>query len=71
MGTGILEKQFRIYVEKALKSKGNTGEALLILLEKRLDNVVYKLGFAESRPMARQTISTPPTYLTTQSSMWP
>lgn len=54
---GILEKQFRIYVEKALKSKGNTGEALLILLEKRLDNVVYKLGFADSRPMARQLVS--------------
>ncbi len=54
---GVLEKQFRIYVEKALKSKGNTGEALLILLEKRLDNVVYKLGFAESRPMARQLVS--------------
>ena len=54
---GILEKQFRIYVEKALKSKGNTGEALLSLLERRLDNVVYKLGFAESRPMARQLVS--------------
>lgn len=54
---GVLEKQFRIYVEKALKSKGNTGEALLILLEKRLDNVVYKLGFADSRPMARQLVS--------------
>lgn len=54
---GILEKQFRIYVEKALKAKGNTGEALLILLEKRLDNTVYKLGFAESRPMARQLVS--------------
>lgn len=54
---GILEKQFGIYVEKALKSKGNTGEALLVLLEKRLDNVVYRLGFAESRPMARQIVS--------------
>ena len=54
---GILEKQFRIYVEKALKSKGNTGEALLVLLEKRLDNVVYKLGFATTRPMARQLVS--------------
>lgn len=54
---GIFEKQFRIYVEKALKSKGNTGEALLALLERRLDNVVYKLGFAESRPMARQLVS--------------
>ena len=54
---GLLEKQFRIYVEKALKSKGNTGEALLILLEKRLDNVVYRLGFATTRPMARQLVS--------------
>lgn len=54
---GLLEKQFRILVEKALKSKGNTGEALLALLERRLDNVVYKLGFAESRPMARQLVS--------------
>jgi len=54
---GLLEKQFRIYVEKALKSKGNTGEALLVLLEKRLDNVVYKLGFATTRPMARQLVS--------------
>lgn len=54
---GILEKQFKIYVEKALKSKGNTGEALLILLEKRLDNVIYKLGFAQTRPMARQLVS--------------
>lgn len=54
---GILEKQFRIYIEKALKSKSNTGETLLSLLERRLDNVVYKLGFAESRPMARQLVS--------------
>ena len=54
---GILEKQFRIYVKKALKSKGNTGEALLVSLEKRLDNVVYKLGFSDSRPMARQLVS--------------
>lgn len=54
---GVLEKQFRIYVEKALKSSGNTGEALLVLLEKRLDNVVYRLGFAVNRPMARQMVS--------------
>lgn len=54
---GLLERQFRILVEKALKSKGNTGEALLSLLERRLDNVVYRLGFAESRPMARQLVS--------------
>jgi len=56
-GRQLREKQFRIYVEKALKSKGNTGEALLILLEKRLDNVVYRLGFATTRPMARQLVS--------------
>ena len=54
---GIMESQFRIYVGKALKSKGNTGEALLVLLEKRLDNVVNRLGFAPSRPMARQVVS--------------
>jgi len=54
---GVLEKQFRIYVDKALKSTGNTGEALLVLLEKRLDNVVYRLGFAVNRPMARQMVS--------------
>lgn len=54
---GLMEKQFKLLVEKALKSKGNTGEALLSLLERRLDNVVYKLGFAESRPMARQLVS--------------
>jgi small subunit ribosomal protein S4 len=54
---GILEKQFKKYVEKALKSKGNTGEALLVLLEKRLDNVIYKLGFSTTRPMSRQLVS--------------
>lgn len=54
---GVLEKQFRLYVEKAFKNKGNTGESLLILLEKRLDNVVYRLGFAKTRQMARQLVS--------------
>lgn len=54
---GILEKQFANYVEKALKSKGNTGEALITLLERRLDNSVYRLGFAPSRPSARQLVS--------------
>ena len=54
---GLLEKQFRKYVGKALKSKGNTGEALLSLLEKRLDNVVYRLGFAPTRAAARQLVS--------------
>jgi small subunit ribosomal protein S4 len=54
---GIMEAQFRKYVTEAFKSKGNTGEALLINLEKRLDNVIYRLGFAPSRPSARQLVS--------------
>ncbi|MCX6704550.1 MAG: 30S ribosomal protein S4 [Candidatus Woesebacteria bacterium] len=54
---GILEKQFRRYVEEAFRAKGNTGEAILISLEKRLDNVIYRLGFAPSRPAARQLVS--------------
>lgn len=54
---GILEKQFRKYVNEALKTKGNTGETLLTILERRLDNVVYRLGFAPSRPAARQLVS--------------
>ena len=54
---GVLEKQFRRYVGEALKSKGNTGEALLISLERRLDNTVYRLGLTPSRPAARQIVS--------------
>jgi small subunit ribosomal protein S4 len=54
---GLLERQFRRYVDEALKAKGNTGEALLISLEKRLDNAIYRLGFAPSRPSARQLVS--------------
>jgi small subunit ribosomal protein S4 len=50
---GILEKQFRGYFEKADKMKGVTGENLLSLLEKRLDNIVYRLGFSSSRSEAR------------------
>lgn len=50
---GILEKQFRGYFEKADRMKGVTGENLLCLLEKRLDNIVYRLGFASSRSEAR------------------
>ncbi len=50
---GILEKQFRGYFEKADRMKGVTGENLLVLLETRLDNVVYRLGFASSRGEAR------------------
>ena len=46
---GILEKQFRMYFEKAERMNGNTGENLLSLVERRLDNVVYRLGFASTR----------------------
>ena len=53
---GILEKQFRNYYEKAAKAQGITGEALLRMLETRLDNVVSRLGFAASRAQARQII---------------
>lgn len=54
---GLLERQFANYFTKASRSKGNTGERLLSLLETRLDNVVYRLGFAASRAGARQTVS--------------
>lgn len=54
---GILEKQFRRYVEHAEKMEGVSGENLLQLLERRLDNVVYRLGIAPSRPAARQIVS--------------
>ena len=54
---GVLEKQFRRYFEKAERQKGITGENLLILLERRLDNIVYRLGFASSRKEARQLVS--------------
>lgn len=54
---GIMEKQFRGYFETAKKVRGKTGEALLRLLETRLDNVVYRLGLAPSRPSARQLVS--------------
>ncbi|MCY4601152.1 MAG: 30S ribosomal protein S4 [Acidobacteria bacterium] len=53
---GVLEGQFRRYFEKADRQKGVTGETLLQLLERRLDNVVYRLGFAASRPQARQLV---------------
>lgn len=53
---GVLEKQFRKYYEEATRRKGITGETLLQLLESRLDNVVYRLGFAASRPEARQLV---------------
>ncbi len=53
---GIYEKQFKLAFRRAERQKGNTGTALLSLLERRLDNVVYKLGFAASHAAARQTI---------------
>jgi small subunit ribosomal protein S4 len=54
---GVMEKQFRGYVTKAFKTRGNTGEKLLSFLERRLDNVVYRLGFVPTRVAARQLIS--------------
>jgi small subunit ribosomal protein S4 len=53
---GLLERQFKNYFEKALRQKGRTGENLIKLLERRLDNVVYRLGFAPSRKAARQLV---------------
>jgi small subunit ribosomal protein S4 len=53
---GLLEKQFRTYYTKAAKGTGVTGETLLRMLETRLDNVVYRLGFAASRSQARQLV---------------
>ena len=54
---GVLEKQFRNYYKEAARLKGNTGENLLQLLEQRLDNVVYRIGFASTRAEARQLVS--------------
>lgn len=54
---GVLEKQFKRYVAEALKSRGNTGEVLLSLLERRLDSVAYRAGLAPTRVAARQLIS--------------
>jgi small subunit ribosomal protein S4 len=53
---GLLERQFRGYFEKADQQKGITGENLLVLLERRLDNMVYRLGFANSRNEARMLV---------------
>ena len=53
---GVLEKQFRSYYEKAIKEEGITGDNLLSILERRLDNVVFRLGFARTRKEARQTV---------------
>ena len=54
---GILEKQFRNYYKKAERTKGATGENLLMLLESRLDNVVYRMGYGSTRAEARQLVS--------------
>lgn len=54
---GVLEKQFRRYFEEADRRKGNTGSNLLFLLETRLDNVVYRMGFGSTRAEARQLVS--------------
>src|SRR6187200_223159 len=53
---GVLEDQFRRYFESAERQRGITGETLLQLLERRMDNVVYRLGLADSRPQARQLV---------------
>ncbi len=53
---GVLEKQFRSYYEEANRKQGKTGENLLTILESRLDNLVYRAGFAKSRDMARQLV---------------
>ena len=54
---GVLEKQFRSYYEKAARMKGNTGDELMTLLERRLDNVVFRMGLASSRRDARQAVN--------------
>ena len=54
---GVLERQFRVYYARASRSKGNTGEVLMSLLERRLDNVVHRLGFGLSRAQARQIVT--------------
>ena len=53
---GVMETQFHRYFETAERQKGITGENLLILLERRLDNVIYRMGFGASRPQARQIV---------------
>jgi small subunit ribosomal protein S4 len=54
---GVLERQFRGYFQRASRTKGNTGSALMSLLERRLDNVVHRLGFGLSRSQARQLVA--------------
>jgi len=54
---GVLERQFRRYLQMARRTRGQTGAELLCILERRLDNIVYRLGFADSRAQARQLVS--------------
>jgi small subunit ribosomal protein S4 len=54
---GVLERQFRRFFDEAQRTKGSTGERLLILMERRLDNVIYRLGFTPSRKAARQLVN--------------
>lgn len=54
---GILEKQFRLTFDRAVRMKGKAGENLLLLLELRLDNIIYRMGFASSRAQARQMVT--------------
>ncbi len=54
---GVLERQFRNYYKKALARQEDTGDALLLILESRIDNAVYRAGFAKTRPQARQMVS--------------
>ena len=54
---GVMERQFRSYYRQALREKGKTGENLIRILESRLDNVVYRVGFASSRKQARQLVN--------------
>lgn len=54
---GIMERQFRLYYEKASKKIGVTGDALISMLEMRLDNVIFRMGFASTRPQARQLVN--------------
>jgi small subunit ribosomal protein S4 len=54
---GVLEKQFRNYYKMAARQKGSTGENLMTLLERRLDNVIYRMGFASTRAEARQLVT--------------
>ena len=57
---GVLESQFKKYYDMAVNMRGVTGDNMLQILERRLDNVVYRLGFGESRPMARQLVAPGP-----------